>query len=423
MIDLRRFIIGLALCSVYIGALAELPQYSPEKHLGVASCASGVCHGSVRPRTSTGISQNEYVIWSRLDRHKNAYNILLSNESKDIAHNMGLKNAHEAKVCLDCHADNVPMNKRGAKFQIEDGVSCEACHGGAEKYLTSHTDKDVPRNQNLDSGLYATDRIPDRATLCFSCHIGNEKKIASHEIMGAGHPRLSFELDTFGVLQPAHYIVDDQYSENKWSGNSLTTWALGQVEAGQQTLRLIDSNLSTRQLFPELSLFDCHACHHSMSDKKWEQRDRINLPPGSVRLNDVGFLMLFPIAKIYAPSLSDDLHSNLKQLHSLVNNGKDINNVLGRLTATLNALGKSISTSTDSKAAQKLMAQLISMGAKGEFLDYVAAEQAVMAIDMLLSTSSQRDNHTDWLDALYDSVQEEDRYNPDHLTRIMGRFK
>lgn len=65
------------------------------------------------------------------------------------------------------------------------------------------------------------------------------------------------------------------------------------------------------------------------------------------------------------------------------------------------------------------MTLLVSMGAKGKFLDYVAAEQAVMAIDMLLSTSNEKDNYTGWL---YDSVQEEDSYNPDHLAKIMQGF-
>jgi len=434
MINKRGIFFGSLLCCLHMGATAEtqpglsselppeLPQYSDENHLGVASCASGVCHGSVRPRTSTGIAQNEYVIWSRLDRHKNAYNILLSSDSKKIAKNMGLKNAHESDICLDCHADNVAADKRGAKFQIEDGVSCEACHGGAEKYLTSHTDKDVPRQENLANGLYATDRISERAALCFSCHIGDEKKIASHEIMGAGHPRLAFELDTFGVLQPAHYVVDSQYSEDKWAGNSLTTWALGQVEAGRQSLRLIESKLSNKQLFPELSLFDCHACHHVMSDKKWQQRDRINLPPGAVRLNDVGFLMLFPIAKIYIPSAYDDLHSDLKQLHSQVNRGADISKVLGRLETTLNSITNSISSNPNRNAAPAILKLLVDMGGEGKFRDYVAAEQAVMAIDMLLSTSNEKDSHSSWLNSLYDSVQEEDSYDPTVLARIMKRY-
>jgi len=336
---------------------------------------------------------------------------------------MGLKNAHEAEICLDCHADNVAVGKRGSRFQIEDGVGCEACHGGAENYLTSHTDKAVSRDQNISSGLYATDQLAKRATLCFSCHIGSEEKIASHEIMGAGHPRLSFELDTFGVLQPAHYVVDKKYTERKWAGSSLTTWALGQVEAGKQMLRLVESKLAGRQLFPELSLFDCHACHHVMSEKRWQQQDHIHLPPGTVRLNDVAFLMLFPIAKVFAPSLHDDLYANLRELHKRVNSGGDISGVVKQLEKTLGSMTASISSNSANRAAPRVLDELVVMGASGQFRDYVAAEQAVMAIDMLLSTVGNRDDYNDWLDSLYDSVQEEDQYDPGQLAKVMQRYK
>jgi hypothetical protein len=414
MINQRGFILGFMLFVAHAGAGAELPQYSDALHLGVASCASGVCHGSVRPRSSTGILQNEYVIWSRLDRHRNAYSTLLSAQSRKIARNLGLRNAHEAKICLDCHADNVAAAKRGTRFQIEDGIGCEACHGGAENYLTSHTDKGVSREQNLSNGLYATDQITERATLCFSCHIGSEGKIASHEIMGAGHPRLSFELDTFGVLQPAHYVVDQDYSERKWSASSLTIWALGQVEAGKQTLRLIESKLGGNQLFPELSLFDCHACHHVMSKKRWQPQDRIHQPPGTVRLNDVGFLMLFAIARIFAPDLLDDLHVDLRELHKRVNNRNKLSGLTKRLEKTLDAMTALIQANSTNHgkagaAAAGVLRELVDMGSSGRLRDYVAAEQAVMAIDMLLDTVGSRDDYTGWLESLYDSVEKEEK--------------
>ncbi len=420
------FIIGFLLLSIQVVAgeatTIELPQYSDEEHLGVASCASGVCHGSVRPRSSTPVLQNEYVVWSRLDSHRQAYNTLLSKESEKIATNMGLKNAHEADVCLDCHADNVAANHRGKRFQINDGVSCEACHGGAEKYLNSHTDENVPRSENIKNGLYPTDRLGDRARLCFSCHIGSEEKIASHEIMGAGHPRLSFELDTFGVLQPAHYVVDEDYKESKWSADSLTIWALGQVEAGKQTLRLVSSKLDGKNLFPELSLFDCHACHHPMSDKKWQNQAHVSLPPGSVRLNDGGLLMLFPIARVYAPALYRSLHVDLKALHSHVNAGSDITGVVAKLQNTLASLSDSIVSNGTGNSASRVLGELVSMGSKGQFRDYVAAEQSVMAIDMLLSTVGKREKNSQWLDKLYDSVIDEDTFDPVAFSDVMSAY-
>ena len=134
MIRIRTYLLCLSVvCLSWMrGVEAEqLPQYAPQYHLGVATCASGVCHGSVRAREATAVSQNEYVIWSRRDRHRAAYNTLLTDQSKSIAKNLGLKNAHEADMCLDCHADNVAVENRGERFQISEGFGCEACHGGS----------------------------------------------------------------------------------------------------------------------------------------------------------------------------------------------------------------------------------------------------------------------------------------------------
>ncbi len=83
---------------------------------------------------------NEYRIWQQEDRHAQAFRTLELAESKRIATNLGLPNATAARICLDCHADNVPSDKRGPKFQMSDGVGCEACHGGSEKWLESHAD-------------------------------------------------------------------------------------------------------------------------------------------------------------------------------------------------------------------------------------------------------------------------------------------
>lgn len=397
-----------------------LPQHAEDAHLGVATCASSVCHGSVRPRSATPVLQNEYVVWSRLDRHRNAYNILLSEESYWIAKNMGLENAHEAKVCLDCHADNVSHEKRGDRFQVSDGVGCEACHGGAERYLSSHTDPDQTHQDNIDDGMYPTDRIEDRASLCLSCHIGVDQKIASHEIMGAGHPRLSFELDTFGVLQPAHYILDEDYKKEKWSADSVTVWALGQVEAGYQTLRLIESHLSADKLFPELSLFDCHACHHSMSDLRWQRQERIDLPPGSVRINDSGFAMLFPIARAVAPAQAGVLAEQIRQLHHVVIVKGDVAASIRTIRSTLGLLKASVKkTDKISTKSQTLLSDVVAIGGAGEFQDYVAAEQAVMAVDLLMSATGERASHENWLNQLYTAVGDEDIFDPYAFADIM----
>ena len=59
--------IVVALWSQTIFALPDLPHYAGESHLGVSSCASSTCHGSIQPREATKVLQNEYVVWRDKD--------------------------------------------------------------------------------------------------------------------------------------------------------------------------------------------------------------------------------------------------------------------------------------------------------------------------------------------------------------------
>lgn len=401
---------------------AELPHYADKQHLGVASCASSVCHGSVKSKTSSAVRQNEYVIWSRLDRHRISYNTLLNEESKAIARKLGLKSAHTADICLDCHADNVADNLRGPRFQIDDGVGCEACHGGAENYISSHVDSDTPRDEVLHAGLYPTDEPRARAKLCLSCHLGVGDKMATHDIMGAGHPRISFELDTFGALQPAHYVMDQDYKDNKWAGSSVELWSIGQVEASRQTLILIRDRLKTNGLFPELALFDCHSCHHSMSDQKWLANDRSNLPPGSVRLNDANFVMLFAIASVVSPDLERSLKKGLRSLHQTVAKGGSVKKQIASLLTMLDSLDGKLDNANLNSVVPNLRKAIVKRAAAGKLNDYVGAEQATMAVDMLLSVEGKRAKHAKSLEKLYKSVNDEDNFEPYQFAKAMKKL-
>ena len=397
---------------IHLPALGdEIPQYAEKMHMGVATCASGVCHGSIRARSATNVLQNEFVTWSRLDPHSNAYNLLFNEDSRRIARNLGLPNAHEAGVCLDCHADNVPIKRRGPKFQLSDGVGCESCHGGSESYLSSHTDPNQSHAQNIEDGLYPTDNVVARANLCFSCHMGDQNKIASHEIMGAGHPRLSIELDTFTALEPPHYLVDSDYRERKWKEDSVVVWAVGQLQAARKTVLLIEEHLSNRDdRFPELSLFDCHACHHPMSDIKWQQKRTVGLPPGSVRLNDAGLSMILPMVEVLMPEESRTFVTLSRNLHLASSKTIGLARSLEELSIFLDGLEEKLNLI--SERSKDVMLEILKMGQEGKFRDYVAAEQAVMALDLLLQANGTRGRSENWLDVLYATVENQDRYNP-----------
>ena len=93
------------------GAGAEVPaqpQQGIDMHLGVVTCAGNTCHGANAPLKNSRIQQNEFTIWHREDKHAKAYTVLFNDASKRIARNLGINAAHTEKLCLDCHADNIP---------------------------------------------------------------------------------------------------------------------------------------------------------------------------------------------------------------------------------------------------------------------------------------------------------------------------
>src|SRR3569833_1830392 len=197
---------AIALLLLSHAALAATPASAPltqgtSKHMGVTSCASSVCHGAVTPSNTYDVLLNEYVTWSHEDAHSKAYTALCSPRAWSMAQKLGLPSAATAKICLDCHADNVPPERRGSKFSFMDGVGCEACHGGSERWITTHTSRRATYAENGGKGMYPSANLHERVTLCLSCHYGTADKFATHRIMAAGHPRLSFELDTFQAIE------------------------------------------------------------------------------------------------------------------------------------------------------------------------------------------------------------------------------
>src|SRR5258708_1530475 len=92
--------------------IAVLPAQGLNKHMGVTSCASSVCHGAVLPSKTYDVLLNEYVTWSHNDAHAKAFNVLRSLKSRAIAAKLGIGDPASAKECLDCHTDNCQPHQR-----------------------------------------------------------------------------------------------------------------------------------------------------------------------------------------------------------------------------------------------------------------------------------------------------------------------
>ena len=412
-------------------AAVPLPYRSADTSMGVVNCANSICHGSVQPIKESDVLQTEYVTWSRVDKHSRAFKVLSNEQSQRIARNLGLaKPANQEKICLDCHAHNVPVALRGERFKFDDGVSCEACHGPSGRWLQSHDEQGATHANNLKAGLFPTDDPVARAQLCLSCHFGNADRFVTHRMMGAGHPRMSFELDTFTVVEPAHFKPDSDWEKRKRIWDGVKVWAIGQALIVRETMDvLVDPKRGRDGLFPELVLFDCYACHHPMSDKRWVPRVA-GLGPGAVRLNDSSMLMVRQIAHVVDPRLGDRIAATMTRLQQTVSGGGDAMGqarTLGAdMTELIAVLEKRDIGPNDMRA---ILAGLINDGLRGQYRDYAGAEQATMAIGSVANfmyqkgvLKSARDVNVS-LAALQAAVGNDERYSPAQFEAALRQFR
>ena len=409
-------------CAVLL-ALAAPARADDAVHLGVQSCAGNNCHGAVHPIGNSRVPQNEYFVWSQKDKHAQAYTVLSNDRSKRIAKNLGLPDAEHATICLDCHADNVAAAQRGPQFQLSDGVGCEACHGGALPWLGPHLSGES-HAANLKAGLYATDQPEARAVRCLSCHVGGDKKFVTHTIMGAGHPPMPFELDTYTAIEPAHFVVNQSYVDRKGRPNDMQIWAMGLANDVKLRMDLVlDPDHAPKGVNFELSLFDCQACHHSMSELQWRPRASTGLPPGRIKLYDATAVMLLVVADRVAPDTAKTLASHLLALHRATGDSWDA--VKREATAVREAADKLIPaiaghdfTKDD---AAKLSRTVVATAVDGSDLDYSGAQQQVMALESIVAAMKQLgfadEKQLAPLDAaltgLYQAVANDQTFSPD----------
>lgn len=407
-----------------VQAVPPLPEADDRVHQGVASCASSVCHGKVSPDASATVWLNESRVWLRQDYHSRAYRTLQTDQSKAIARKLGLASAAGADICLDCHADNVDAEHRGPKFQISDGVGCEACHGGSEAWLESHAESGTSHADNLAKGMYPTEDPLARAELCLSCHLGTADKFATHRIMGAGHPRLAFELETFTVNQPAHYEVDSDYIERKPYTDSARMWLIGMAISARESAELLQDPLFQKPgLIPELSFFQCHDCHHGMDELRWAPEGDPALAPGSVRLNDGPLLVLVDALDVLNPGAARELDRDLWALHQASQASRqEVATVAARLETRLDGIAAMLADlSLEPATLRQLRAALLSRAEGGSYRHFTAAEQAFLAVETLSLLLQDDTQMKTSMDAWFETLADENTFVPQLFAARAGK--
>jgi hypothetical protein len=295
---------------------------APSKYQGERDCIR--CHTApTDDDVADGITRffdlTEYATWAEKDKHALAYRVLTNSRSRQMGRLLGIRPETDAS-CLSCHAVNCDAGQcaegDAPKVQAK-GVSCEACHGPASRWVDDHWHpnkwrKALTRDQKTAQGLVDLRDAVTRAELCLSCHLGNvqQGKVVTHEMFAAGHPPVSgFEVETFLHAMPRHWRpasdqppeIRKQYADQQdfdkpeamYCTRMLTIGGLvalrnyaGLVgDNARRRLRSQGDVLAAKPAAPaaasiELAFYDCQACHHELTVDSWRQKRGYSGRPG-----------------------------------------------------------------------------------------------------------------------------------------------
>ena len=244
----------------------------PAKFVGALSCAAASCHGGA----AGGPAGSEYTTWADhvrdgdrrrpADPHSGAYEVLFNSTSRGITKNLNEHlPAHQNPTCLKCHAPDAATDKVQPL-----GVSCESCHGPAERWLSAHYRSDfksLSAKEKADLyGLYPTKDLSFRITACASCHVGDATREVNHDPIAAGHPRLAFEYTAY----QAHPHYTRHWRETAYGPDfEARAWEIGQAACARSAVELLKSRAEKAAKggpWPEFSEYRCFACHQDVSN-------------------------------------------------------------------------------------------------------------------------------------------------------------
>jgi hypothetical protein len=149
----------LGLLAVVVLGMGTAAQAEDYEYTGLKKCS--MCH----KKDATG---NQLAKWEA-GPHAKAYETLATDEAKAAAKELGIENPQADPKCLKCHATafSVMADLENQKITMEEGVSCEGCHGAGSGYYKKATMEGIAAGEIEAASVGLV--VPDEAT-CKGCH-------------------------------------------------------------------------------------------------------------------------------------------------------------------------------------------------------------------------------------------------------------
>ena len=326
--------------------------------------------------------------------------MLTNSDSKLIGKHLGISEPEKDKLCLSCHS--TLTENSGEKFSIEDGVGCESCHGASSNWIKTHTESDATHENNLSNGMKDLVSTENRSTVCLGCHLGNKDAQVTHRLIGAGHPRLTFEIETFSEIMPRHWKYDEDYNKRKAKEETAQSWLTGQIVHAKSFLEFFIKS-SEKDLIPDFTFFNCYSCHHSLTEDQWKSRN-YHGTPGKLNINTSSLTLI---------SLSldnQDLKNKINNLQK-TNQRAELISTAREIIKTLNSV-----KSTDINTEQALK-RIIKYSQDNPYPQYELAEQIMMAINVLSGKDSKE------FKEIYRTLEKEEAFRAEHFSRALRKLR
>ena len=263
--------------------------------IGRSTCASANCHGnSVGVGPAWNHSQTKWLI---RDPHADAGLVLGEELSRQIVQRLDPESAKDAQSygkflrqrCISCHVTATEEDCQSEatidRGTLALGVSCESCHGPAERWRDSHVSIDWQGSDRFrpETGMRDTESAIGLADTCVRCHVGSRREDGlvrdmNHDLIAAGHPALRFDLQLYLDRLPKHWDVNN--ADTGQPGDSALAFrrvgrAITLAAAASLTSQRADDHQDDSSVpWPEFADYDCFACHQSLSMEEFHVATR-----------------------------------------------------------------------------------------------------------------------------------------------------
>jgi hypothetical protein len=402
-------------------ALLSAPGMRPEpeaidRYVGPGSCSAVACHGGIAPRMTTKVLQNEYSTWVTQDRHARAYTVLTGSLSRQMTSILKMGPAESSQRCLVCHALAAQPAERAREFDIAEGVSCENCHGPASQWLGPHIQPTAKHADMVRLGLVDNRDLSKRSERCLTCHLGAKGLDVDHEMIAAGHPDLTFELDSFTAVEPPHWI-----EKNADPLFGMRAWGVGQaVQMRESMLRV--ARRAESGPWPEFSEMDCMTCHHALTGpESWRQKEGYgDYPPGDAPYNLARYVVFRHFAEEIDPAANRELETVTLQVAKLITTMSPdraaVESAARRAAGLADKLvGEVEAAQYDRARTERLLLSIANDADAIAMQGERSAEQATMSVDSLYIATAKdgqmRPETRAAIDRLFQQVKNPSAYN------------